>query len=280
MIVVASVALVGLLAFALGWLSVWATPLDKDRAAAVNATRQTFLAATAGLVAVAGLVTGARTYLLSREGQLTDRYANAVALVASDKAAERIGGIYALERLLTESVRDHDMIVEVLAAYIRQTAPAVASAAVPPGDRHAVQAALTVIGRRPFRTEANDLNLAHTDLRGMVLVSARLRHADLRGCRLENVNLTLADCRDTVVVGADLRGALLVSTDLRGADLTSAMLFDADVSGARMDEADLLGTRMGGAADQRDIRSLTVTQLHKAKVDASTELPVSLRETG
>lgn len=280
MVVIASVVLLGALVFVLGWVAPWATSADKDRAAAVNATRQTFLAATAGLVAIAGLVTGARTYLLSREGQLTERYSAAVALLASDKPAERLGGVFALERLLSESPRDHDIVVEVLAAYVRQYAPAVAGSVAPPRDPHGVQAALTVLARRPVRTERNDLNLAGTDLRAMILVEARLRHADLRGSRMEGANLALADCRDAALAGTDLRGAGLGHADLRDADLRRARLYGADVDGARFGGADLRGALLGGVEGVPDVISFTAEQLRGADIDASTELPQSLREIG
>jgi hypothetical protein len=273
---VAAVALFGVLIFVLGWVAVWATPPDKDRAAAVNATRQTFLAAAAGLVAIAGLVTGARTYLLSRDGQLTDRFANAVSLLASDKHTERIGGIYALERLIQESARDHDMIVEVLAAHIRQCARNLPTAAMD-DDRLVVQAALTVLGRRPVRPEANEVNLAGADLRGLSFADARLRHADLRNCLLQDANLTLADCRGALLSGADLSGARLIAADLRGADLRAAVLYGADVDGASLGGTDLGSALLGGVPDRPDVCSLTGEQLRAAVLDGDTELPSSLR---
>jgi hypothetical protein len=268
----ATVALFGVLVFVLGWVAGWATPPDKDRAAAVNATRQTFLAAAAGLVAVAGLLTGARTYLLSREGQLTERFAKAVSLLASDKHTERIGGVFAMERLIQESARDHDMIVEVLAAHVRQSTTNRPTAATD-DDRLVVQAALTVLGRRPVRREANEVNLAGTDLRGLSFAGARFKDADLRNCRLQDANLAMADCRDALLSGADLSGASLVAADLRGADLRAAVLYGADVDGASLDETDLRSALLGGAVDKADVRSLTMQQLQAAVLDDGTRLP-------
>ncbi|MDQ1644971.1 MAG: hypothetical protein QOJ50_1155, partial [Cryptosporangiaceae bacterium] len=96
----------------------------KDRADAVNAVRQTLLAAIAGLATAAGLTFTARTYLLARRGQLTERYGRAISQLASDKLAERIGGVYALEHVLRESAVDHETVVDVLAAFVRERAPA------------------------------------------------------------------------------------------------------------------------------------------------------------
>src|SRR5262249_5912892 len=105
-----------------------ATPHDKDRAAAVNATRQILLATTAGVAVLVGLAFTARTFYLSRRGQLTDRYTKAIGQLASrERLTERLGGIYALEHLMRESARDHETVVDVLAAFVRESAPAQAT---------------------------------------------------------------------------------------------------------------------------------------------------------
>lgn len=48
--------------------------MGKERADVIDATRQTVLQGAAGLLAIIALVFTARTYLLGREGQVTDRY--------------------------------------------------------------------------------------------------------------------------------------------------------------------------------------------------------------
>jgi hypothetical protein len=90
----------------------------KDAADAVNAVRQTLpAAAAAGLAAAVGLAFTARTFYLSRRGQVTDRYTKAVALLASDKMAERVGAVYALEHVMVQSPVDHDTVVNVLVTF-------------------------------------------------------------------------------------------------------------------------------------------------------------------
>ncbi|MFC9645621.1 hypothetical protein ACFTZF_45200 [Streptomyces mirabilis] len=53
---------------------------------------------------------------LTREGQVTGRYVEAIKLLASEKLYERLGGIYSLERIMKDSEKDHETVVEVLAA--------------------------------------------------------------------------------------------------------------------------------------------------------------------
>lgn len=101
---VAITGLFGLLVLVLGPISYWATVGEsslqgKEKTDAINATRQTLLAAVGGSAVLAGLAFTARTYFLSRRGQLTDRYAKAITMLASDQTTERLGGIYALARI-------------------------------------------------------------------------------------------------------------------------------------------------------------------------------------
>ncbi|MGW6755349.1 hypothetical protein [Streptomyces sp. NPDC055006] len=51
---------------------------------------------------------------LSKEGQITDRYTAAVANLGEDKMDVRLGGIYALQRIMQDSPRDQSTIANVL----------------------------------------------------------------------------------------------------------------------------------------------------------------------
>jgi hypothetical protein len=64
-----------------------------------DAARGRLLTLGAGLFAAGALMYTARTFGLSREGQVTDRYTKAIEQLGSDKLDVRIGGIYALERV-------------------------------------------------------------------------------------------------------------------------------------------------------------------------------------
>ena len=81
----------------------------------------------AGLLAAGALVFTARNYILSQrtfelteQGQVTDRYTKAITQLGDEKLDVRIGGIYALERVARDSERDHPTVMEVLAAFIRE----------------------------------------------------------------------------------------------------------------------------------------------------------------
>jgi hypothetical protein len=68
-----------------------------------DAARGRLLTLGAGLFAVGALVYTARNFILSREGQVTDRYTKAIEQLGSDKLDIRIGGIYALARVARDS---------------------------------------------------------------------------------------------------------------------------------------------------------------------------------
>jgi hypothetical protein len=81
----------------------------------------------AGLFAFGALAYTARNFALSRrtfelteQGQVTDRYTKAIEQLGSERLDVRIGGIYALERIARDSARDHATVMEVLSAFIRE----------------------------------------------------------------------------------------------------------------------------------------------------------------
>ncbi len=182
----------------------------------------------------------------------------------------RIGALYALERIMQDSERDHIQIMEILCAYIRQNAQ-VTDVPLPDGDptpqewkywgkdgqthlRLDVDVALRVIERRDAdRKKLEDdkgyrPGLERAPLRKLVLQGRRLPKADLRGAELQ---------------GAHLRGG----AQLQGANVGGAQ-FDGDTS---LTQATLRGALV------RDVDFTNLPQIndHLADVfgDASVTLP-------
>ncbi|MEJ3742547.1 pentapeptide repeat-containing protein [Actinomycetes bacterium KLBMP 9797] len=210
--IVAALLLLWVVLGPLTWLvagdTVYRVPDPKERADAVNAVRQSIIGSLAGLGALAAIVFTARNYLLSREGQVTDRFTKAVSQLASERTDERIGGAYALERVMIDSPRDHYTVIEVLSAFVREHAKLPAVQPASDETTADVQAALTVLGRRPERPQLEP--------RPINLIRTWLPRADLRDGRLRGV----------VLCGANLRGADLIRTQLQGAHLDGADLRD------------------------------------------------------
>lgn len=202
---------------------------------------------------------------LSRDGQLTDRYSQAVEQLGSDSPEVRLGGIYALERLMRDSPIDQPTIVEVLAAFVRSHAtrlpgPSPAPAATltredvrATAGRRPVDllAALTVIGRRDTRHDPQrqvfDLSYSTVDLS-----YSNLDGLNLLGVRLRGANLTGTSLIGTILNGADLSGSSLTSVDLtnakvRFANLSCAWMIGANLTGADLSNSDLSGAGLAGA---------------------------------
>jgi uncharacterized protein YjbI with pentapeptide repeats len=203
-----------------------------------------------------------RTLELTESGQVTDRYTKAIEQLGSNKLDVRIGGIYGLERIASDSARDHPTVMEVLAAFVREHSREdwlEADRGTDPPSRATrpdVQAAVTVIGRRNADNDrqAPDLtgaNLTRADLAGANLQAAKLTAANLTGANLASAVLNLAFLDNAIFADADLpyaklRFAILPSANFSGAnlehaDLWTAFLPDAILTGAYMVFADVRG---------------------------------------
>jgi hypothetical protein len=191
-----------------------------------------------------------------RQRRITESYSKAVGQLASDKIAERLGGIYTLERISRESPDDYWTVMETLAAFVREraswkeTARRVSERAYflwqeagrPDGraDEHwreavktteptvpqtDVATVVTVIRRRDpaNREREKQFDLGGTDLRG----ASDLIEAHLEGAILGGAHLGGAILFEAHLEGADLRGAHLGGADLRWADLSNADLNEA-----------------------------------------------------
>lgn len=165
-----------------------------------------------------------RALQINQRGQVTDRFTKAIDQLGrtvyrgGERKAEphlevRLGGLYALERIALDSRGSEDnylrVVVDVLAAYVRENIPKAApSAAKPPsaeGEKQArgarprprvdIQTALAILGRLP---QKEAVNLANADLRGADLRRAVLYKADLSGAILESADLSGAKLDDAV----------------------------------------------------------------------------------
>ena len=218
-----------------------------------DAARGRVLTLGAGLLATGAVLFTARKFVLSRNGQVTDRYAKAIEQLGSEKLDVRIGGICALERIARDSPADHPAVMEMLAAFIRERS----HGQWPPPDpggrarerslRPDVQAALTVVGRRLTERDIGPVDLARADLTGANLGGARLTGANLGGSYLTGAELTEAGLAHAVLARADLRAAKLVRADLTGANLGGARLTGANLTGANLTGADLADADLAGA---------------------------------
>lgn len=230
-----------------------------------------------------------QTLTLSNEGQITQRFTQAIELIGDkDSLAKRVGGVYALDRIAKDSEKDRRPVLEILTAYVRDAAPRTSVGATPPQQpRSDVQAVVTLLIQpgahytglsQYIDLHQTNLDLIHFgggDLSGAKLWETHLYKADFWYCTLHDVQFIGAKLPEAILSGAQLQKA-----DLRGADLTGAHLEKAVFKGAVLKGASFKGaifehTHLEGT-DLSEVLDLTQEQVNKSFTDAETKLPAYL----
>src|SRR5262249_19741678 len=142
--------------------------LQQNLITAENNARVTIAQIIGGLVVLLGLYATFKNVRVAEEGKLTERFSKAVELLGNVNLDVRLGGIYALERIARDSLKDHWTVMEILTAFVREQSIRWYKSSqrwiTDEGDGYAyldpvqpeinisvdVQAALTVIGRRKW----------------------------------------------------------------------------------------------------------------------------------
>jgi hypothetical protein len=115
---------------------------------------------------------------IAEQGQITTRFNAAIINLGSASLDVRLGGIYALHRIMQDSSRDQRTVVSVLSAFVRQHAPVPGSGFTPAeeGDRPPteVAAVVSVLGNRSADREVTQdgkplyrVDLSSVDLHGL-----------------------------------------------------------------------------------------------------------------
>ena len=256
--------------------------LEKDLITAENDARVTIALTIGGLLVLLVLYATFRNMEIAREnlrvaeeGKLTERFSKAVELLGSDKLDIRLGGIYTLERIAQDSLKDYWTVMEVLTAFVREQSrkeyrdyiPSLSESPSSIGIiddeltlREDIQAALTVIGRR----EWSKVERPHQELN---LMRAFLGKVFLFDADLRNANLFKTNLQQSILIRTDLRKAILADAILIGADLNYAKLNGTNLQFAQLHRADL-----------RTSTGLSWAQISKAVITDETMLPPELEE--
>lgn len=232
--------------------------------------------------------------------QIEDRYNKALEQLGSKEREARLGAIYSLGKIasdsiiwkenaekaaaeaaknssakesLPEEVRDfHWEIMQTLASYVRVNAPKTEKAIRPtkemPTDIQAAMSVLAWRGRSYNNGENNQrLQLYGTDLSGLVLKDIEaLPGSNER----QRANLSWAQLYDTKFEDAKLRGINLSEAILVNASFKNADLYGADLTGTDLADADLEGADLGGVISDPD-QIMSAKNWEKAK-----KLPLDL----
>jgi uncharacterized protein YjbI with pentapeptide repeats len=243
----------------------------------------------------------------------------------------RLGALYSLERLLSESEKDQRSILETLCAYVRENstfevpddegeAQEFLRGNLPPKPlrRADVQAAITIVGRRPeavrarasregWRLDFRNSNLTSYDFsrlnydradfgnsfvngakmaRGSfmdcIFVKTFMRSCKMTGACFRSSLFDSCDLTNAEIDSTHFRKAKFVMTDLRRAKVTSLGLEGADLEGAfwdiRLKMALEAATKTGFSSFSAEEVVNTIRLFQKATWDKETVVSEVVRD--
>ena len=178
-----------------------------------------------------------KTTHITEQGHITDRLTKAVEQLADDRRSVQIGAVFALERIARDSDKDLRMVIDILAAYIRNDhvrwKGENSHDDLQQVTREAT-AALAVISR---------LNKQNPVYRPIDLKGAFLKKADLSGLYLnlahfDGAELAFVDFTETFLKQSSFNETNLYKANFRSADLSNATLKSSNGKGAIFSYAD------------------------------------------
>jgi hypothetical protein len=194
-------------------------------------------------------------FQVTADKQLADRFSQAISQLGTQNNIDvRLGGIYALHRIGSNSPSYRRALVEIYCAFVRAHSPwpprslepkdsgknqsnaKGGNAAVQPLQTRApdIQTVMRILGGIKDRGQA-DLDLTGTDLRRANLRVMDLNRALFYKSNLSGANLTRTDLRKASLVRAILANAVLKDADLQGANLSASNLKGANLLDAHFD---------------------------------------------
>ena len=235
--------------------------LKKEKIVAENAVQNTFFQ---GLGSIFVLVTvyaslqnlriAQRSLSVTEDKQISERFGDTIALLASDKIHIRLGGIYALAKIADYKKADSEkkyyyrQVMETLNAYVREFSPFSAESPSSTDDSPVkidIQAILNILSHgdekqdyQPdlSRTSLNKVEIGNSaNLKGATFAGANLQKANFWG-----VNLQAADFSGANLSGATFQEAILGGADFSDANLTGVSFEKAKLQGAIFNEKTVL----------------------------------------
>lgn len=230
---------------------------------------------------------------IAREGQVTERFTAAVAHLGDASPDVRLGGIYALERIMRDSPKDQRSIVGVLSAYVRAHCGKAKTAPQGRRDAVAVTAAATAIAeRRPGRDDEELVDWSGCQLADVVVEDSYLRRSDLSRTKMSHVyfydgDLSFSDLSQAVFDDVGLDGANFTEAELTGVDMTKSrtdlepgeVAFLSDVNFARCDLTGTNFTRLGFAQINFKEADLTGANLSHTEAAPVSREPFAVGRT-
>ncbi|AFZ59030.1 pentapeptide repeat-containing protein [Anabaena cylindrica FACHB-243] len=230
----------------------------------------------------------------AEDKQITERFSKAIELLGNQQIEVKLGGIYALEQIAKDAPEKyHWTIMEVLTAFVRENAPLKKEGEEKEIQKYwtAIQAALTVIGRRNCEHEKENqrLDLTFIDIREANFDRAKnLTRIDLYCSNLDRASFQEASLQDVSLWSSSLQSvnfseAMLERVNLAGAKLCQAKFNKANLKESfPLDSTDLHLANLFQANLQKvnlsKAKNLELNQIESANIDQDTKLPDHIEE--
>ncbi|MEV4599484.1 pentapeptide repeat-containing protein [Amycolatopsis sp. NPDC049253] len=236
---------------ATSWLLTEADSATDRGAARVDAIK-TGLGIAAGTTGIFALLLSLRRQSHQErdatEKNVTELYTKASDLLGSSKAAVRLAGLYALDRLGQNNEDQRETIINVICSYLRMpvNAPGVLAEDATPEQhtRHEDQIQETQVRLAAQRILRNHITPGRREWPGLTI---DLTGADLTNANFDDANFAFAKLADANFTGAILTHANLSRADLRKAHLAGANLVKANLAHATLASAILAHAKLKGA---------------------------------
>ncbi|WP_343958381.1 pentapeptide repeat-containing protein, partial [Yaniella flava] len=178
--------------------------------------RRNFIAVLAGALAVGGLLLTRQRHELSRDENRTNRYSEAVRLLGSRGLTERLGGIYALQRLAKESLHDAPAVAQLLAAFVKESSQDFVERCKSSDQKEQPVSLKRTSSDIEAATRALCRPELHQHIMGAPLTGqGSLEGAYLVGAMLNNLNLNNVDLRGSYLDGASFNSTSMYNVQLR-----------------------------------------------------------------
>ncbi|WP_181314357.1 pentapeptide repeat-containing protein [Phormidesmis priestleyi] len=218
------------------------TLTPKERIELENATRSslaqsfgTLSQTVGGIVLVIGVYFTWRNLIATEDKQVTERFTKAIEQLGSEKPEVCMGGIYALERIASDSEKDHWSVMEVLCSFVRHRSSIDKNRGNQQTVSKEIQAALTVIKRRKISQDPKQKNL---DLSFSYLKGANLGGEGFQSSILRKENFVRSNLREADFTGSNLELSDFTGSNLVGACFSKANLDAAEFTRANLSQAD------------------------------------------
>lgn len=248
---------------------------DEKKIEFENEFRKTVIQILGGIAFFSTFYFSYKTYVLSNEQQITNRFTETIKLLSDENREIRIGALYGLERICKDSEKDKISILQIINAYVRNRVPQVSKnllheyidsfSNTSAFDDYScpyyhsrladvykfqpdtlkqeldIQVAINILGTNNL--ELIRLNFTALNLRGLDFGDLNLSNSDFSYSDLTEVDFLKATLDSCKFDNAVAKSTNFASTKLRGSSFSNSFLQDANFY-----QADLSNSYIGGGA--------------------------------